>query len=226
MGAVITQTQARRVTVERRAQVPAEYKSAVKALEACVTLDEAKYWDDRAEALKAWARIYGDDEAGVSARRLKLHAYRRMGELAMQMRPWKPGARKGCKMGEGAGKGVPSLLVEHGLAIHQANAASAAAKIPKAKFQAIVNSPKPPAPQALLTKFSDRNVTTAWREISGVVGGNCLLGFRGWCRSRDARQLAIALTPTEAAKARECAQEVSEWIDEFERSLKKRGKSK
>jgi hypothetical protein len=225
MRTAITQVSARPI-IERKARVPAEYNEAVKALAACVTLDEAKYWDDKAEALKAWAKIYGDDEAGLSARRLKLHAYRRMGELAMQMRPWKPGARKGCKMGEGAGKGVPSLLVEHGLPMHKANAASAAARMPRRKFQALVNQPKPPAPNALLAKFSDRNVTTAWREISGVIGGNSLLGFRGWCRSRDARQLARALTQTETAKARECAREAAEWLDEFERNLRRAGKSK
>jgi hypothetical protein len=227
MGAVSTQAVARKATRGRvAARIPVEYESAVKALAECVTLDEAKYWDDASEALKAWARIYGDDEAGVSARRLKLHAYRRMGELALQIRPWKPGAKKGAPMGSGAGKGIPSLLVEHGLALHQANQVSAAARIPKDKFQALVNLPRPPAPNALLTKFSDRNVTAAWREISGVVGGNCLLGFRGWCRGHDPEKMARGLTKSEAAKARECVEEVAEWLDRFERYLKRAGKSK
>lgn len=65
--------------------MPVEYEAACKALAACESIDEGKYWSDKADALAAWAKIYKSDEAAVAARRLKLMAFRRMGELASAM---------------------------------------------------------------------------------------------------------------------------------------------
>lgn len=65
--------------------MPVEYEEACKALAACATIDEGKYWSDKADALAAWAKIYKSDEAAIAARRLKLQAFRRMGEIATQM---------------------------------------------------------------------------------------------------------------------------------------------
>jgi hypothetical protein len=220
MTAVITQLHARRITRGRMPLVPIEYEAALKALAACTSLDEAKYWSNASDALAAWARMYKNDEAGVSARRLKLHAYRRMGELAQQLRPWTPGAKKGSPLCSGAGKGAPSLLMEQGLALHQANAASAAARMPRRKFEAIVNLPRPPAPNGLLPKFSG-DASQAWRDIAGATGGSCLTGFRGWCRKHRARELAKGLTPDEAERAYAMVEEVTEWLDEMEQTLKK-----
>lgn len=66
-------------------RLPVQYDEAVKALAACTTIDESKHWADKAEALAAWAKVYKDDQVAIEARRLKLHAYRRMGELAQEL---------------------------------------------------------------------------------------------------------------------------------------------
>lgn len=60
-----------------RMEMPVVYADAVKALEACATMDEAKYYSDKSEALAAWAKIYGSQEDRKAAARLKLHAYAR-----------------------------------------------------------------------------------------------------------------------------------------------------
>src|ERR1700722_7297053 len=89
--------------VPRTVPMPVEYVEACKALAACVTIDEAKRWADKAEALAAWAKIYRSDEASVQAARLKLHAYRRMGKLAEEIRPLRHIG------GQGYALGPPSL---------------------------------------------------------------------------------------------------------------------
>src|SRR5690606_26149716 len=88
---------------------PVEYVDACKALQACHEIDEAKYWSDKSDALAAWAKIYRDDETGKLARKLKAHAYRRMGEIAEQVQPTKGVTHKGSP------PGANSLLIEKGL---------------------------------------------------------------------------------------------------------------
>lgn len=67
--------------------LPAEYRAACAAIAACSTINEGKYWSDKADALAAWGAIYKDDEVGRQARILKLYAFRRIGELARILRP-------------------------------------------------------------------------------------------------------------------------------------------
>lgn len=221
MQPVLTREQARAITRGRTPLVPVEYESAVKALQSCITLDEAKYWGEKADALAAWAKIYRNDQVGIEARRLKLHAFRRMGELAQELRPPKLGAVKGAPQGSGTPPGSPSLLVKHGLRIDQANACSAIAKVPRREFEEIVALPKPPAPATFLYKFADRNTSDSWRILTGVHGGNSLTGFRSWLRGKEPKLLARALRKDEAQKARETVEEIVDWLDEFEEALPK-----
>lgn len=218
--AVITRDQARQITHGRTPLVPVEYEEAVKNLQACSTLDEAKYWSDKSDALAAWAKIYRNDKAGREARRLKLHAYRRMGEIAHELRPRKSGAVKGAPAGSGNLPGAPALLKQSGLQQHEADACSAIAKIPQRKFERYLNSDRPPAPSSLLAKFSS-GASEAWRTVSGVHGGQSVVGFAGWCRGKDAKALAKGLTADERERARKCAAEIAEWIDEFEAAISK-----
>ena len=89
MNAVLTREVARQITRGRTPLVPVEYETAVKSLQACIDLNDAKYWDDKADALAAWAKIYRSDETLRKAKMLKLHAFRRMGELAGELKPLK-----------------------------------------------------------------------------------------------------------------------------------------
>lgn len=197
--------------------MPLVYEEAVTALNLCIVLDDAKEWSDKADALAAWARMYHHDEAGLAAKRLKLRAFLKMGELARELRPGKVGAVKGGP-GRGTIPGPISLLLESGLKVHQANAVTAIAKIQKSTFEAIANSPRPPSPSALLTKFS-AGTSSTWIKLSITAGG--LFPFRRFCKCNAAIELAAALTVDEASKAREAARDIAEWVDEFEQHLPK-----
>lgn len=217
MQSVITAAEARKITGGRTPLVPIEYERAIKDLVACTTLDEAKYWDTKSDALAAWAKIYRNDEVGIEARRLKLHAYRRMGEIAHELRPGSRGAVKGHV---GALKGAPSLLIEKGLKLEQANAASYLGKLPEREFKAIVDLPRPPTPAS--TRPSHNNgQTSAWITLAGSAGGNTFTGFLAYCRRHDPKNLASGLSQDEVKRVKPMAIEIADWIDEFERSLKR-----
>lgn len=49
MQSVISAAEAKKITGGRTPLVPVEYETAITALQACVTLDETKYWSDKAD---------------------------------------------------------------------------------------------------------------------------------------------------------------------------------
>jgi hypothetical protein len=228
---VITVEQARAITGGRTPLVPIEYESALKALQACSTLDEAKYWDNKADALAAWARIYRNDQAGVEARRLKLHAYRRMNELAEELRPSRPNRAAG-------NPGARSVLMEQGLSTQTTQNVRRIGAIPGKKFEQLVKSPKPPGvTRAALLGIGksggfngfppQRELSSdAWRTLALQSGtGPSLAAFRSiFCRRYSAKVLARGLKPDEVAGARALITEVQEWLDEFEQHLPREGK--
>jgi hypothetical protein len=197
--------------------VPVEYESAVRSLIACSTLDDAKYWSDKADALAAWARIYHHDRAGLEAKRLKLHAYRRMGELAKELRPGGALGKAPGGLALGRAPGPQSLLIEAGLSKLQARSAARLRDLPLTKFSALVNSPRPPSPS---TVHACHRGSSAWFELTRPGGSP--MSFRTWTRGHDSKSLAKLLAPDEVDKARTLVTELIEWLDDFERHLPKR----
>lgn len=209
---VITAEQAKRITGGRTPLIPVEYDTALKALEACCTLDETKYWSDKADALAAWAKIHQSDEAEIKAKRLKLHAYRRMGILAEQIRPRRTGPG-------GAKPGPLSALIEAGVPKPQATLARAISKIEKPKFDAAVQSKRPPTPSTIVPRVALTS-SEAWTLLAGA--GSSLVGFRTFCRKHKAAELARLLAKDEKQKAVSAAREATEWLDEFLDNLEKK----
>lgn len=70
---------------ERAIALLAEYQKDLIAIASATGIEEAKYYSVRADALAAWAKTYKNDELAIAARREKLLAFRRMGEIATQM---------------------------------------------------------------------------------------------------------------------------------------------
>lgn len=203
------------VVIQRKipsAQLPVQYEQACKDLVACTTIDEAKFWDNKADALAAWAKMFKDEKAAVAAKRLKLHAYRRMGELAHELRPHV--YRKGCP---GSSPGPSSLLKEQGLTANQASAARALALVSKKVFDTAAKVPNPPTPRGFQRLMAPG--TSAWKSIFGQNG--VMLDLRSKARKLDARQLAKDLMPDEIGRAREMIRECIDWLDELERHLSK-----
>ncbi len=127
----------------RNVPMPVEYITACKALAACISIDEAKHWSDKADALAAWSRIYQSNEASVQAKRLKLHAYRRMGHLAEALQPSNRPAPRGSGRG-GNLPGAKALLRAHGFSESAAQVIRGVSRISDEKFDAAIRRPDPP----------------------------------------------------------------------------------
>lgn len=220
MKPVITAEEARKITGGRTPLVPVVYEQAISALVACTQIDEAKTWSDKADALAAWARIYRNDEVGRNAARLKLHAYRRMGELARELRPERrvAGRVDNGKL-TGQAPGAVALLKDQGLNRNQATAASALAQLPREDFSRLTDRPRPPgiyAVHRLRASGSD-----AWKRFNGVDTSSAPAHFRSWSKANDARAIAAGLAPDERKRAREIARDCIEWLDAFDQALPK-----
>lgn len=140
---------------QAHAVMPLElYEAVVKALDACRSLEDTRHWDNKADALAAWAKIHNSTEAEIQAKRLKLHAYRRMGELAAELRPLPKGAR--------GQNGPVSLLLEHGLTRGRANAARLISRLPEEKFQELLARPVAPTTAAFMLVRSGHPI---WRSF-------------------------------------------------------------
>lgn len=199
----------------KQVKLPVIYEDALRDLVACQTLDEAKYFSDKAEALAAWAKIYKSDQAAVEARRLKLHAYRRMGQIAAELRPSHriPNKHGGMQWADGP----TSLLRESGLSGGTADLVSRISKADQNDFNVAVNLPRPPSPTGFYRKMSTGS--EGWKKCFGV--GGSLGSTRGWIRANDPKELARSLSSDEATKARALVRPIQDWLDEFEQYLPK-----
>lgn len=225
MQTVLSAEQARKVTGGRKPLVPVEYESAVNALQACMTIDDSKYWADKADALAAWAKIYRDDEAGRKARQLKLLAFRRMGEIASELRRAKP-LRKVGKDGRnkfyGTTKGGRSALIDAGLKPDAAANALHIAKMDDANFRRAVDSPRPPGVSSLAHQQRSVSHSEPYRRlIYGMGAGGILSQLVWYCAKNDARALAKTVLPDESPRLTESITGVVEWLDEFMRCMPK-----
>lgn len=218
---VITQKDAKRITGGRTPNVPVEYEAALKSLQACIDLDEAKYWSDKADALAAWAKIYRSDEAELKARRLKLHAYRRMGQLAGELRPQRLYNLKGGKT-KGSSPGPISLLLEHEIPIQTARISRKLSRIAPDKFSALVNAARPPPLSVIMNPR--QSGSDAWR-IFNANKGPSPSAFRAWSKSWPAAEMARGLTLDEARLAATICTELLEWLDAFDQALPKAAKA-
>ena len=197
------------------ATVPVKYTAAVKALAACRTIDDAKYFADKSEALAAWAKIYKHNEAAIEAKRLKLHSFRRMGALALEIQPTYSGGGPG--LAGVPGTGPVKLLQGFGLNRGQAESATCLSRMPKKQFQKAVASNCPRAPSFYKSKYI--GCSDEWKTL--IVKNDSMAAMHRLCRKHDPKALARGLTNSESIKAREIALEIIEWLDTFDQYLPK-----
>lgn len=234
MKTVLTRDQALKATRGRTPHLPLEYETAVKALTACMALDDAKYWSDKADAFAAWAKIFHSDDAARKARALKLHAYRRMGQLAQELRPnrllnkkmyadkkardaaWRERKRNGAPPRphppSGQAPGPRSLLMQHGFSEDRSATILRVSRVPEEVFQSAVSSTKPPSPTRLVEELRDNVV---WRDLSVQ-----LHRIRGYMKKHKPHEVAAVATGSWDT-AKELAVFIVDWLDEFERRLRK-----
>ncbi len=193
-------------------RIPVVYTEAVKAIAACRTLDESKHWSDKADVLAAWAKIYRDDEVALEAKRLKLHAFRRMSELAEALRPQLYANKGGHRPVKFAGP--VSLLREQGFTRSQCATIRAVGKLKPSQFESALKGAVGPSKARLgVCKGS-----AAWKQL--VLASNGIQQWAAYCSRNDAATLARGLSGAEQQKARKLLRKVRAWIAVFEKSCR------
>jgi len=193
--------------------MPVVYTRAVKALEICCNLDEAKAFTDGAEALAVWAKIYKKNEAGRQAKQLKLHAHRRMGQLAIELAPNR--GRKGHDGGRAPGP--IAMLRSHGLTRHQADAAHHLAKIGSEDFDTIVEQDVPPAPTTVARRLRKIDKLSPWKALVGRP--RTPFGCSTYIANNSPAEVARMLTDDDAHLAAQKADALIKWLQDFRRAL-------
>ncbi|MBA0084678.1 MAG: hypothetical protein HRJ53_06765 [Acidobacteria bacterium Pan2503] len=193
---VITVEQARAITRGRTPLVPVEYEAACKALAACRSIDDAKVWSDKADALAAWAKIYHDDKIEREAKMLKLHAYRQMAALAKEVK-------------KSNGTAPVASLQAHGLPKWKADEVMAVGRATPEKYAAAIRQPNPPAPSFFKRYAGDE--TANFQHALQVLYRICL--------REDATNLATLVPAKDHPSLQRVVTTISEWLDEFEQRL-------
>jgi hypothetical protein len=210
---LISEEQARAITGGRKPLVPIKYEEACKALVECQSIDDAKYFSDKADALAVWAKIYSNDEAGLEAKKLKLHAYRRMSQLADELRP----QEKSKRTGRGAPNGPPSLLREKGFSQTAVGAMRKLGRLPEHKFEQLIKLPSPPSP----TSFSQTVALSGSKSYEEFTRQSGVYNLRAFCNKNGARDVAKGMSESEGKRCRVIAKGLLDWLDEFEQHLPK-----
>jgi hypothetical protein len=115
------------------------YENARQALAECVRVDEVKDILDKAEALRACARILHDHELEIMVSELKLNAYRRMGEMSADLETAPHGPGRGNKRRPVGGTSFKrDTLKRAGISPSAAHRAERVARIPQEEFDAYI----------------------------------------------------------------------------------------
>lgn len=196
--------------------LPVVYEEACRAIEACVELDELQTWASKAEALAAWAKIYDDNRILRHAKQLKLRAYRRMGQLADELRPKDVHAPRGRRAGA---IGSFSLLREHGLNRDKAQSAIALGRLPPEKFDKFLNRKNVPSPTVARAFTQHSNMEERGKRSQAysllTASGPSPTSFRWWCQTHTPKSIAGNILPGERQKAHELVSDIELWCKTF-----------
>lgn len=196
LNPVLTSEQAKKLTGGREPLLPAEFSDACKLLAECRSIDDAKYWSDKATALAAWAKVYHSTRVAVEARKLKLHAYRKMAELAKEIKKEK-------------GTAPAKILQQHGMEKWQADEVMAVGRASPAKFEAALKRAVPPSPSYFK------------RYAENFAGGavESMRRFYYFTTRTDATEIATQVPPKDRAQVRRMITGITEWLDELEQHV-------
>jgi hypothetical protein len=139
-------------------RLPKNYVHAVAAVRECARIDEAKAWADKMEALRCYA-VQRDDPALRSyALKIKLRAYRRMGQIFDEIQE---GHRARDKRGDGSSPPLTRTQAANaaGLTRWERRAALRLAHVDDADFTAAVDENDDPPSLARLAKMAGSAAT-------------------------------------------------------------------
>lgn len=210
----------------RNAKLPTVYVEARDALAKCESIDECKSWADKAAAIASYAKQAQDETLMKTATRIKARAIRRCGELLKQIERPEQGGRPKKNGGDAAPVSRAAAAKAAGLSRDQRRDALRVASIPKAKFEAAVESSKPPTVTELSEAGKREAANRAYRTAPkppGFRDATQLLGtlerFAEFCGRADPKLVVEALSKREADRALRDSETVMDWIKRFRRGL-------
>jgi hypothetical protein len=215
MQTVITANEARAITGKVPSGngggpfLPVPYETAIRCIRECLTIDDAKYWDNFTDAQAAWAKIHHDDELLRLSKVLKLHASRRMGQLARR------DAEPVRSLGRGKGKrgGPMQVFRAYGVEKRIADAAIKLSSITQAEFSTLCERRNPPSPMSAANNlYLLARGTDSWRAYaqSGHIRPAAIAS-----RRLPSKAMAKGMSPDELKIAVKEIQELADWCDEF-----------
>lgn len=134
------------------AKLPAVYQAAKQSLAECTKIDECKDWSDKAEAMASYAKQAGDETLEKYARRIRVQATRRCGELINQIESQSKNNAKKRRGGEPPSLSRKQAAKDAGLSDDQRKNAQRVANVPQSEFDEAVESDNPPTVTALADK--------------------------------------------------------------------------
>lgn len=200
------------------ALVPLNYKAALVALAECERVDECKQIDDKCVAIAAYAKQIKDSAMMDMAKRIRLRAYRRIGELLLQIPDKGPFAMGPDRAA--AGKAAGMVPGNQFTAMRLAN-------IPHDKFDEVAEHGTPvPAPMTLAASYyGGRRGSGITEDPDAVALRLALLPLLRLVRSKRPELLARSLVFEGEIPAlsepviRSQLVEITEWLDRFQQAL-------
>ncbi len=204
-----------------RAQLPATYQEAQKAITQCARIDECKDWSDKASALASYARQAKDHTLRLMAERIQARAVRRCGELLKQV-PSGQGSRN--QHGEVRGGAVTrqKAALDAGMSERQKVTALRVAAPPAPTFESLVEDASPATVTQLAQLGRQTRGSPIARNMESVRAAEArkLFGsFQEFCELNDPAELAKELQGQDVESLRKLVALVRTWIEGFEENL-------
>lgn len=212
------------------ARLPVSYRAARTALRECDRLDECKNWGDKAEALATYARLSHDPEMELVARRIRLRAIARAGELLLKI----PDNQRGVHLAGGGAGSQPNPQSRRGMGraagmrVLDVTQALAIARVPVDVRELLIESPNPPPPSRLQNHPSrirpPRDVRADrfrpgphYREV--FIHGGGLTGFASFLKRHPPAEYFPFLSSDERRRASIYLGRIESWCAEARRKL-------
>lgn len=218
-------------TAFQGARLPIRYAAAKRALRECEDLDECKHWGDQAEALATYARLAHDPEMEIIAKRVRLRAMARVGELLLRV----PGDQRGLhtagaqlkggslpnpqsRAGRGRAAGMRPQDVTQALSI---------ARVPIEIRERLIERTPPPTPTQLQNhpqRIRPRPVRLnrftpgpEYRQIFTHAGG--MTSFASFLKRHEPAKYFPFMAPDEVTRAQRYLNFIGAWVAEANRAL-------
>jgi hypothetical protein len=140
----------------KTAPLPPNYEEAKRTIAECERIDQCADWADKMAALASYARQADDRDLENYARRIRLRAVRRCGDLLLTYDGRGGDRTKTVTALDFAQPSRAAVAQEAGLTEHKTRVAVKIATIPEEDFEAAVESNQPPG-TTLLAKLAERH---------------------------------------------------------------------